>query len=114
MDSFLTIIYLIFVCYFSWVGGISIMKVTSYNAIKLPDFLKLPETQVSRGYIASKVIQKPMPKARHSRLQTNLLQAINAIAEDAQLAYGFSELRCTFGDHPLILDIAVSKWSGKK
>lgn len=74
------------------------MSVTPYNAIALQDFLKLPETQPSSEYLDGKVIQKPMPKARHSRLQNKLIQAINEVAEDAQIAYGFSELRCTFGD----------------
>ncbi|USR91042.1 Uma2 family endonuclease [Phormidium yuhuli AB48] len=51
-----------------------------------------------------------MPKARHSRLQTKLLQGINALAKDAQLTYAFFELRCTFGDRSLVPDIAVFSW----
>ncbi len=55
-----------------------------------------------------------MPKVRHSRLQTKLLQAINAVAEEAKLAHAFSELCCTFCDRPLVPDIAVSKRLGKE
>jgi len=65
------------------------MTVTPYNAIDLQDFLKLPETQPASEYLDGKVIQKTMPKARHSRLQNKLIQAISEVAEDAQIAYGF-------------------------
>ncbi|MDC0833308.1 hypothetical protein CKA32_005788 [Geitlerinema sp. FC II] len=86
------------------------MTVTPYKAIALPDFLKLPETQPASEYLDGKVIQKPMPKARHSRLQNKLIQAINEVAEEAQIAYGFSELRCTFGNRSLVPDVAVFRW----
>lgn len=73
------------------------MTTSQQQSLSLKAFLNLPPTQPESEYINGQIIQKPMPKARHSRLQTKLLQAINAVAEEAQLAYAFSELRCTFG-----------------
>lgn len=37
----------------------------------LQEFLKLPETKPASEYIDGEVIQKPMPKACHLRLQGN-------------------------------------------
>jgi len=86
------------------------MTVTPQLEITLKEFLQQPETQPAWEYIDGKIIQKPMPKARHSRLQNKLIQAINAVAEESQIAYAFSELRCTFGDRSLVPDIAVFRW----
>ncbi len=86
------------------------MTTSQHQSLSLKAFLNLPPTQPESEYINGQIIQKPMPKARHSRLQTKLLQAINAVAEDAQLAYAFSQLRCTFGDRSLVPDIAVFSW----
>ena len=36
--------------------------------ISLEDFLKLPETKPSSEYINGKILQKPMPQGKHSKL----------------------------------------------
>lgn len=36
---------------------------------------------------------------------------INGIIEAQKVAYGFPELRCTFGDRSIVADVAVLRWS---
>ncbi|MFM6138504.1 MAG: Uma2 family endonuclease, partial [Sphaerospermopsis kisseleviana] len=42
------------------------------NLISLTDFLKLPETKPASEYIDGNIYQKPMPKGKHSAIQTFL------------------------------------------
>ncbi len=86
------------------------MTVAKPASLTLEAFLKLPETKPGSEYIQGKIIQKPMPKARHSRLQGKLIEAFNQVTEAKQIAYAFPELRCTFGDRSIIPDIAVFRW----
>jgi Uma2 family endonuclease len=81
------------------------------SSLTLGEFLNLPETVPASEYINGKVWQKPMPKARHSRLQGKLVEAINRVSEGQQIAYAFPELRCTFGGRSIIPDIAVFDWA---
>ena len=76
----------------------------------LEEFLKLPETKPASEYIDGKIIQKPMPKARHSRLQGKLINAVNEVTEERRIAYAFPELRCTFGGRAIVPDVAVLRW----
>lgn len=80
------------------------------QSITLSEFLQLPETKPAREYINGEIIQKPMPKGRHSRLQGKLYAAINQTAEDAKIAYAFPELRCSFGGRSIVPDVAVFQW----
>lgn len=86
------------------------MVVAQPKRLTLEAFLQQPETKPASEYIRGAVIQKPMPKTRHSRLQGKLTHAINAVTEDEQIAYGFPELRCTFAGRSLVPDIAVLRW----
>ena len=86
------------------------MTVTTTQPLNLEEFLKLPETKPASEYINGEIIQKPMPKGRHSRLQGKLCTAINQKVEDNKIAYAFPELRCTFGGRSIVPDIAVFKW----
>lgn len=83
---------------------------TSPQKIALDEFLKLPETKPACEYIDGKIIQKSMPKTRHSRLQGKLIDTINQFTEAAKIAYAFPELRCTFGGRSIVPDIAVLRW----
>jgi Uma2 family endonuclease len=78
--------------------------------LTLVEFLELPETKPASEYINGKIIQKPMPKGRHSRLQGKLCATINQVAEDPKIAYAFPELRCSFGGRSIIPDIAIFQW----
>ncbi|MGB3199274.1 MAG: Uma2 family endonuclease [Nodosilinea sp.] len=78
--------------------------------LTLNEFLELPETKPGSEFINGKIIQKPMPQGEHSRLQSKLSTAINAVSEPSQIAYAFPELRCSFGGASIIPDIAVVRW----
>ncbi|HEY9709587.1 MAG TPA: Uma2 family endonuclease, partial [Oculatellaceae cyanobacterium] len=57
------------------------MTATTTQPLTLEEFLKLPETKPSLEYINGEIIQKPMPKGRHSRLQGKLCAAVNQVTE---------------------------------
>jgi len=78
--------------------------------LTLEEFLKLPETKPASEYIQGEIIQKPMPKTKHSRLQGRFLRTINEVVEEPKIAYAFPELRCTFGGRSIVPDIAVLLW----
>ncbi|MBD2069282.1 Uma2 family endonuclease [Leptolyngbya sp. FACHB-671] len=90
------------------------MTVAKPASLTLEEFLKLPETKPASEYIDGEVIQKIMPKTRHSRLQAKLIDAINEVTEVQQIAYAFPELRCTFGSRSVVPDIAVFRWQNIK
>jgi Uma2 family endonuclease len=78
--------------------------------LTLKTFLSLPETKPASEYIDGRIFQKPMPKRKHSLLQSELCTAINEAAKPQKVAYAFPELRCTFGSRSLVPDIAVLRW----
>lgn len=84
--------------------------IISKSQITLEKFLKLPETKPGSEYINGEIIQKPMPKGRHSRLQGKLCGVINNVTETQKIAYAFPELRCSFGERSIIPDVAVFNW----
>lgn len=77
------------------------------KSLTLQEFLALPESKPVSEYINGQIIQKPMPKGRHSRLQSKLCIAINQAAEASESAFAFTELRCTFGGRSIVPDIAA-------
>jgi Uma2 family endonuclease len=83
------------------------MSRASGIVLSLGEFLQLPETEPASEYIDGQVIQKPMPQGKHSKLQAELVGAINAVLRPPGMAYAFPELRCTFGGRSLVPDIAV-------
>jgi Uma2 family endonuclease len=58
------------------------MTTAAPRSITLEEFLEFPETKPASEYIDGEIIQKPMPKGRHSRLQVKLCTDINQVAED--------------------------------
>jgi|SRR6478672_5083496 len=86
------------------------MVQTPSKALSLEEFLKLPETKPASEYINGQTIQKPMPKGKHSVIQTELSPAINLVLKPKKIARAFSELRCTFGDRSIVPDISVFLW----
>ena len=80
------------------------------KTMTLEEFLKLPETQPTTEYIDGRIIQKPMPQGKHSKLQGKLVTAINEVVEAAHIALAFPELRCTFGDRSVVPDVVVFAW----
>ena len=86
------------------------MVQTPSKSIALDEFLRLPETKPASEYIDRRIIQKPMPQGQHSRIQQKLINAINGVTEDAQIALALPELRCTFGGRSIVPDISVFRW----
>jgi len=78
--------------------------------LTLEEFLELPETEPASEFIDGRVEQKSMPQGKHSRLQLKFCNAVNAIAEEAQVAMAFPELRCTFGGRSIVPDATVFLW----
>ncbi|MEM9164661.1 MAG: Uma2 family endonuclease, partial [Cyanobacteria bacterium P01_F01_bin.4] len=78
--------------------------------ITLEAFLKLPETKPASEYIDGKIIQKPMPRGKHSTLQTEFATNVNTVLKPPKIARAFSELRCTFGGRSIIPDVSVFTW----
>ncbi len=96
--------------------------------LTLEEFLKLPETKPASEYIDGQIIQKPMPQGKHSRIQGELVAAINLVVKQKKIACAscsiastrgtratafraFPELRCTFGGHSTIPDIVIFLWN---
>jgi Uma2 family endonuclease len=86
------------------------MAVIQSLSLTLEQFLKLPETKPPSEYIHGEIIQKPMPKTRHSRLQAKIINTVNQVTEVNKIAYAFPELRCTFAGRSIIPDIAIMRW----
>ena len=86
------------------------MVTTPSKPTSLEEFLALPETKPASEYIDGKIIQKPMPKGKHSTIQTELSSAINVALKPRKVARAFSELRCTFGGRSTVPDVAVFAW----
>lgn len=80
------------------------------RSLTLEEFLRQPETEPASEYIDGQIIQKPMPQGKHSRIQGELVSAINLVGKPQKIACAFPELRCTFGDRSIVPDIAVFTW----
>jgi Uma2 family endonuclease len=70
-------------------------RLQSPAQLSLAEFLELPETKPASEYIEGAIYQKPIPKGKHSRLQTRLSAVINRASESKRSACAFTELRCT-------------------
>jgi Uma2 family endonuclease len=80
------------------------------KSLTLEEFLKLPETKPASEYIDGKIIQKPMPKGKHSSIQTEVATTINIALKSQRIGRAFSELRCTFGGRSIVPDVSVFIW----
>jgi Uma2 family endonuclease len=81
------------------------------KTLALEEFLKQPETKPASEYIDGKIIRKPMPQGKHSRIQGEFLPTINGLAKPQKIACAFPELRCTFGGRSIVPDISVFVWA---
>ena len=88
----------------------SAMVTTPSKQITLEEFLALPETKPASEYIDGKIIQKPMPKGKHSTIQGELIIALNGALKLQKIARAFPELRCTFGRRSTVPDVTVFTW----
>lgn len=80
---------------------------TTPGSITLEAFLKMPETQPASEYIDGQILQKPMPKGKHSRIQKRLTFKVESVLLEGSIAEAFPELRCVFGGRAIVPHIAV-------
>lgn len=80
------------------------------KTLTLEAFLALPETKPASEYCNGVIAQKPMPKGKHSRIQSRLAREIDQVAEDKKIALALTELRCTISGRSIVPDIAVIRW----
>ncbi|MEL7356971.1 MAG: Uma2 family endonuclease [Cyanobacteria bacterium J06560_6] len=78
--------------------------------LTLDGFLALPETKPASEFINGRIIQKPMPQGKHSRLQLDFAALINTAVRPQKIACPFTELRCIFGGSSVVPDIVVMQW----
>ncbi|MBW4472900.1 MAG: Uma2 family endonuclease [Stenomitos rutilans HA7619-LM2] len=86
------------------------MVQTPAKSPTLEEFLQLPETKTASEYINGQIIQKPMPQGKHSIIQGESVNAINAVVKPEKVARAFPELRCTFSGRLTVPDVAVFIW----
>jgi Uma2 family endonuclease len=75
----------------------------------LTEFLALPETKPASELIDGEIVQKPIPKGKHSIVQRELTFTIDRPLTEQKIARAFPELRCTFGGRSIVPDISVFK-----
>ncbi|MEG4496879.1 Uma2 family endonuclease [Microcoleus sp. F10-C6] len=87
------------------------VQIQQTKTLTLSEFVKLPETEPASEYINGKIIQKPIAQGKHSRIQSELVPAINVGVKIQKIALAFPELRCTFvGGRSIVPDITVFTW----
>jgi len=64
------------------------MTAATTQPLSLEEFLKLPETKPASVYIDGAIVQKPMPKGRHSRLQGKLCAAAEGVTRRSVMQTG--------------------------
>lgn len=85
-------------------------SIKSPSKLSLAEFLQLPETEPASEYIDGCIYQKPIPKGKHSAIQTFLAPTIDRVGIPQRIARAFTELRCTFGGRSIVPDITVFSW----
>ena len=83
------------------------MVQTPTKLLTLDEFLQQPDTKPASEFIDGQIIQKPMPKAEHSIIQSKLTGAINFSLESEKHGNALTELRCTFAGRSIVPDITV-------
>ncbi len=86
------------------------MVQVAVKSFSLEDFLATPETEPESEYFDREIIQKPMPKGKHSAIQGEFTSFINSTLRLNRIARAFPELRCTFAGMSIVPDISVFKW----
>ncbi len=87
------------------------MVQTPIKPLTLEAFLELPETKPASEFVQGRILQKAMPKGKHSRLQKKLLFQIDSIVTPDEVAESFPELRCSFGGRSIVPDVCVFTWA---
>jgi Uma2 family endonuclease len=84
--------------------------VVTERRLTLEEFLALPERKPALEFEDGVVTRKVTPKMRHSALQMDFAERINAYGRPRRLARAFPELRTTFAGASRVPDVAVFVW----
>jgi Uma2 family endonuclease len=76
-------------------------------SLTLEAFLAMPETKPASEFIDGEIVQKPMPKGKHSIVQRELTFILDRPLSAQNLAQAFPELRCSFGGRSVVPDVSV-------
>ena len=76
----------------------------------LEEFLKLPEEEPALEFADGEVCQKVSPKLKHSALQLDFGELIDAFGIPRKVARAFPELRTAFAGRSRVPDVAVYRW----
>jgi Uma2 family endonuclease len=76
-------------------------------SLTLEAFLAMPETKPASEFIDREIVQKPMPKGKHSIVQRELTFTIDRPLSAKNLAQAFPELRCSFDGRSIVPDVSV-------
>jgi Uma2 family endonuclease len=87
------------------------MAVQTVEVSAIERFLDLPEEYPPLEFEDGRITKKVSPKGKHIWLQFSLARWINQLAEPAELACAFPELRATFGGRSFVPDVSVYRWS---
>ena len=80
------------------------------KALRLEEFLQLPETEPASEFQDGRIIQKVSPQGKHSLLQIDLATRLNSVARPARSGVAFSELRFTFSGRSIVPDVSFVAW----
>lgn len=80
------------------------------KVLTLEEFLELPEEEPALEFEEGSMIQKPLPKGKHSALQFELADRFNRVARRQKLAWAFPELRANFGGRSYVPDVSLYIW----
>ncbi|PZV14350.1 MAG: hypothetical protein DCF20_13215 [Pseudanabaena sp.] len=86
------------------------MVQATVKSLSLEEFLASPETEPESEFFDREIIQKPMPKGKHSAIQGEFTSCINNALRLKRIARTFPKLRCTFGGMSIVPDISVFRW----
>ena len=86
------------------------MVQAAVKSLSIEEFLAIPETEPESEFFDREIIQKPMPKGKHSAIQGEFTSCINSALRLKRIARAFPELRCTFGGMSIVPDISVFRW----
>jgi len=87
------------------------MVQTPIKTVSLQEFLQQPDTKPASEYINGEIVQKPMPKTNHSRIQTKLSARIDLALEEEETGIALTEQRCVFAGRTIVPDITVVPWA---
>jgi Uma2 family endonuclease len=76
-------------------------------SLTLEAFLAMPETKPASEFVDGEIVQKPMPKGKHSIVQRELTFTLDRPLSAQNLAQAFPELRCSFGGRSVVPDVSV-------